>query len=287
MSCDPDRLVEGYLDGTLAPTEQAELDRRLCGEPALRRELLLAAGLEDELRRVLQAQAVARWRRFRQKIIPLGVAALILMQLGGWLWVNRVGAMRSGRPVAATRLPQPVVMGSVVAFSGDAALIHVQTGEVWQPVRTGRVVRAGDRLRVGTNAVVVFRYADDSQLQVYGLSDLTFSATNGAKRVWLRAGALDATIVPQPAGQPMEVATVALSAIVQDSEFRLLLDDQAGWLGVRHGKVDAVRASDRQRVVLADGRYVATAEGWPFSQMPTTCPYWRAQCVAKTGVGYR
>jgi len=148
-------------------------------------------------------------------------------------------------------------------------------------------VRAGDRLLAGANAVIVFRYGDGSRLRIYSSSDLTLDMTNGAKRVWFRSGAMDADIAPQPAGQQMEVATAGLTTIVRGTEFRILSDDQAVWLGVRDGRVEAVHASDRRVVAVSGGFYVATAKGWPFMPMPTTCPYWQAQCVAKTGAKYR
>jgi ferric-dicitrate binding protein FerR (iron transport regulator) len=290
MNSEPDEQVARYLDGTLTPAEQADLDGRLRSDPALRRELLWGACLEAELRRVVREQAAARQRRFRRRVLPLGLAALLVLQIGGWLWLNRTGAARetqSAAPqVTGVRSLAPA-LGVVVALSGEAQTFGIQGDSAWQTVVSGRVVRAGDRLRVGTNAVVVFRYADGSKLRVYPRSDLTLDATNGAKRVWVRSGALDAEITPQPAGQPMEVATAGLAAIVRGTEFRVLSDDSAVWLGVRRGRVEVVRVADRQVVALTKGQYVATAKGFPFAQLPTTCPFWQAQCVARTGASYR
>lgn len=287
MNIEPDKLVEKYLDGDLTPVEQADLDRRLHDEPALRRELLQVAGMEEEIYRIIRTQAEVRRQRFWQRALPLGLAALLLLQIGGWLWLNRVGATRSNGRLIVVERTLPPVLGSVIALSGVASVTRDQPGDVRQGVVLGMGLRAGDRLQMGTNAVAVFRYRDGSQLRMYALSDLTLAVSNGAKRVWVRTGALDMEVRPQPVGQAMEVATDGLTTIVRGTEFRLLADDRAVWLGVRCGKVDVVRASDQLVVAVTDGQYVATAKGWPFTPMPTTCPYWQAQCVARTGGKYR
>jgi ferric-dicitrate binding protein FerR (iron transport regulator) len=287
MNNESDILVERYLDRSLTPAEGDELDRQLRAEPALRRELLQAAGMEVELRRTMRVQTAWRLRRFWQRTVPLGVAALLLLQVGGWLWVSRVGATRSTGRQAVVDRALPSVQGKVVALRGEASVTRGQAGDVWQPVVSGMVLRVGDRLQVGSNTVAVFRYGDGSQLRMYALSDLTLAASNGAKRVWLQAGALDAVIAPQPPDHPMEVDTPGLATIVRGTEFRMLADSQSVWLGVRHGKVDVVRASDRRVVAVTDGYYVATAKGWPFQPLSTICPYWQAQCVARTGAQYR
>lgn len=310
MNNESEILVERYLDRSLTPAEGDELDRQLRAEPALRRELLQAAGMEVELRRIMRAQVAVRRRRFWQRTVPLGVAALLLLQVGGWIWLHRSAQtappplrrhvvkvvqplpppLPLPLPLPPPALPQPdtrpPVLGAVESLRGAAARV-CQTDDAWQPVVSGMVVRVGDRLQVGTNTVADLRYEDGSRLRIYPVSDLTISTTNQAKQVWLQAGALDAEIAPQPPDQPMEVGASGLSTIVRGTEFRMLADDQSVWLGVRHGKVEVVRASDRRGVAVTDGYYVSTAKGWPFQPLSTICPYWQAQCVARTGAQYR
>jgi len=310
MSSEPDKQVEAYLAGEMEETSQPDLERRLRNDPAVRLELLRSAVLDVGLRQLLARQAEQRRRRLRRWLAPLGLAALLLAQIGGWIWFNRTGKEPTAvaRPTEILPVPQPEQtagkntaealtcdrptmppqMGVIVAVQGEASLISgMLPDEAELPLVTGMVVRAGARLRSGPGARVDFRYEDGSLLRLYAASDLMLTMSNGAKRVWVQAGALNAEITPQPADCAMEMAAAGLILVVRGTEFLVIAEEKAVWTGVRHGRVDVVRASDRQTVPLTEGRYVSTSKGWPFAPLPIACPYWQARCVARTGMNYR
>jgi ferric-dicitrate binding protein FerR (iron transport regulator) len=111
-----------------------------------------------------------------------------------------------------------------------------------------------------------------------------FAGTDERKRLVVESGALDAEVVPQAAGQPLEVSTPHLSGRVLGTEFRLLAADKSSWLGVRKGEVQVERKSDRRIVVVPAGRYtVVMVSGIPFACLDARCPFWRGQCLAMTG----
>jgi hypothetical protein len=232
----------------------------------------------------------------------MGLAALLLAQVGGWLWFNRFrGSVAVESPTVvesradsmvnttdAKTIP-PLLLGKVVvAQGGEAQMADGDSAQGWQPVVPGAVVRAGSRLRAGSATTVDFCYEDGSRLRLYAHSELMLTETNGAKRVGIESGALDATVVPQTAGCEMKLAADGLIMVVRGTEFRVVSDEEgAVWLGVRQGKVAVAHTEDESPLVVKRGFYVATAKGWPFAPLPTTCPYWQAQCISKTGTRYR
>ncbi len=96
MSDGLDVLICRYLDGTAGPDDVQSLDRLLQEDPAARRELLLTAAMDSQLRECLAEGALpidtGKTSRRRRRAGWLAAAAVLAVAAGLALWIGRYPA---------------------------------------------------------------------------------------------------------------------------------------------------------------------------------------------------
>ena len=223
-------LLAAYLEDRLNPAEAAELQAELRTSARARAQywelVEQHALIEDVLREargadlaavesrawpgdVDRAPELSRGRRFIGRALVLAAAVLLPVVAFWWIASTPDGALDA----LTVRV---VEVGGQADLMLAAGVHAIQRGERITP---GRTIRTGD-----DQSFLVLEYPDHTRLELGAATTLTLSANEegpARKRVALEAGSMVAEVAPQPAGQPMVVASARGELRVTDT--RLLL----------------------------------------------------------------
>ncbi len=152
-----------------------------------------------------------------------------------------------------------VAVATVESLAGEAFLV---TPAGRKPLRAGHDLLAGEGVQTAAGGKAAIVFADKTRLDAGG--GTTVRGIQG-KKLHLERGTLRAHVVPQPAGQAVEVTTPHGEARVIGTVFRLMVDGSTR-LEVSEGKVQIKRPGDAKAVDVAAGEYaVASADRDPVS----------------------
>jgi len=289
----PDRLetwIDGYLHGTLSDEERAAFDQAVASDPAAARALLEAVTDESLLRELLggaerlrvdasgsgpPAPAKRSHRRIRavprtSRLAWIAAAACLVLGIGAAYRLSRpapqaVPALPTDPAPAvvpvAVGIPQSPVIASIV--EAGPGVVFRRDG-VENPAGRRLDLRSGDRIRVPAGVSAAVRYPDGTRLGAGPDSDVTLEGGAGAaKRVTLRAGALDADVAPQPEGLPMVLVTPQAEITVLGTSFSVAVEGGATRLDVTVGKVRLTQSAGGGSVEVASGQFIVAAAGSP------------------------
>jgi ferric-dicitrate binding protein FerR (iron transport regulator) len=261
------RFVALYADhrvlaSQLAPDPEGAFARRVLAAIARDEDGFARSVMEDLAKTsASRLRAVTSWAGSRRRVVAavLAAAAAVLL-VTGWLVFN-------GGPASPAEEPEAARVAGVV---GGAAV--VRAGASVLP-KAGLALRAGDVLRIPAGASLAFRYADGTRVDAEAGSELALEAMAGeyggaAKRVSLRAGALGASVAPQPAGRPMTFATPHAEAQVLGTRLALAAGVADTRLEVTEGRVRLTRGADRASVEVAEGSFAIASPGAPMAAQP-------------------
>jgi hypothetical protein len=282
-------LVQRYLDGHLEEPDRGELEAQLNRDAGARRTLVREMRLHAALRvhfggiggKETAASpagprpgevASAEWETGREATsegpasdrrpgspepsrwirpwIAWGAATATLALLAALFWT----ALRPDSPPALARLER--VSGQVRLLTGDPA--------DGAPAVAGAELRPGHGLvTVGSASRTVVVYPDATRVEVE--PDTTIRAFglvgDGAqKRVVLARGSLKADVTPQPADQPMILATPLAQIDVLGTRLRLAADREDTRLEVYAGRARLTRR-DGSNVLVGPGQQAAATAG--------------------------
>jgi hypothetical protein len=294
-----EELLLAWENRALSAEDLADLKRQLTA-PAARAQLVedwllhgaIYEGLREE-RAVQESSALLKETRGAVVKVPFWrwaalAAGIMAAVLAGWQ------LFQTPKPSVARAIPAPAPPLEIRAVAGLLTRIR---GEVWvvpagqtkaNPVSDAQAtLYSGDAIRTGSNTLARFTYPDGSSLAIYRDTRLMVGLTNSALRLEVACGAVDAAIRPQPAGRDMLVTTTFMCSDIKGTEFRLMVDSNSAWLGVREGKVEVTRVSDGQKIQLGQANYAAVHPKWPYMKMnPLVCPVWKGVCQQAAGTAY-
>jgi hypothetical protein len=191
-----------------------------------------------------------RWRPSRWQ---LATAALLVVLVGGWLW------MEASKP-----LPPAVICH---LEGGEGRVLREGSSEIGT---TGTPLHAGDKVTASADGSTVryddgtgFWLARDSRLRV-----LPADAFAG-KRATLEHGSLDAEVAAQPPGRPLVILTPQAELTVIGTAFHLASDEQRTRLEVTHGRVRMARRSDHTAIEVSAGESAVAAADIALRVAPT------------------
>lgn len=217
---------ERRLDLLLAAYREPDLDRARL------------AGLGDRLERSFRARAPRRawWRR----PTAWAAAAALALAVPSALWWTL-------RPLP---MPAATISAATAAIRLGDALLAQRTLRLLRP--PGLPIRiAGGSARMRWDDGTVLTFEDGA---VAGLDDLG----DGAKRIRLEAGRLQAEVAPQPDGQPLRIATPQSELTVLGTAFSVETDATGTRLAVSRGSVAIRRQADPAATTVSAGE-AATA----------------------------
>lgn len=314
---DRESLIRAYLDGSASDEQIRELDRLLAEDGGARQALVNEAAFDAQIRVIIQRQEQSRGGgrgviHPRFKYAALATAAGLALAVGvAWYMITTrpttpspalvrvavtpapIAVSPAAPPVVPTVAPAPVpevpvaeALGMVASVQGAVSLLSPHQTE-GVAVHAQIPIAAGDILTVGSNAEAHVQYADGSQLIVHARTRLSFEPSAGGKLVQLGYGALDADIVPQPAGHAMVLFTKWLTADVLGTQFRLIDDGKSSWLAVKTGHVRVADNAKGNRIEVPGGRYAKVSESEFWGPFPAkTCPYWQGASHRAVGDKY-
>ncbi|MEQ8784993.1 MAG: FecR family protein [Pirellulaceae bacterium] len=261
--------LEDSLDGPLEPRRLASIRALLETSPAARRYYLEANELTHALsfekpqapsREALSSTtAGSRW-------LPIASAALVAAMM-----LVAVGVFQFGRD---QRLAASPAIATIHQFQGQGTVTSADAAI--RNLADNLEIRSGDTIRTqGAVSSAVLAYRDGSRVSLVSDSSLT-TTDDGQKSVVLHGGTMFASIVPQPNGRPLIVATPQDRVQAPGADFSL--DATAGRtdMSVRQGRLRLTRLSDGQSVEVPAGRRVVSSAAAPLvvAEIPETPPQW-------------
>lgn len=240
----PNELIQRYLHGEATDAEVAELDRLLATDPALRRKLIVEAGIDAGLCEIARERAAQPQVAVQRRSVPwlswrpLAAAAACVAILCGW-WLTR-----------------PAQIVEVLAVSG---MVRWQAEDgASSMVGEGQYLRAGRFESADEESLLRLRFADGTQCTFCGSGEARVSEEMG-KRVAMRGLTLTAAVVPQPKGKPLHVLTPTAEVEVLGTVFMLDATDDLTRVSVDEGRVRLRRLADGEMAeVASDEVLVAT-----------------------------
>jgi hypothetical protein len=275
---DPEALIAAWLEGRLDDADQARLAawattdanrellaeqarlhrllatslRRDAGTEVVRRARLIPGSFSPERTRLTIASATAiprsraaaerRWWRRPGTLVGVA-AALLAAVIAPLALVPSRGGARSA--VAAT----------VVRSVGETRL--ERHAQVRDPA-PGATLRAQDALVTGTQAELELGFAGEATRITLSADSRLVALDGPGKRFRLEQGFMRVTAAPQPAGQPLVVATPRAEITVVGTAFSLSSNPLMSWLEVQHGTVRIARAAEAPLEVAAGQRACVT-----------------------------
>lgn len=247
-----DADIDAWLEGTLDGAAAEQLALRVREDPAVARQLLIAARFDGDLARAVHARAERRALGFRSDRLAVGgggangtralwavaVAAVLVLAVG--MIVVRQGLAPSVDPVLAT----------VVAVDGQASL---RRGTRSEPVAVGASLTARSQIVVGTGGSVQVAAPDGSTFTLLPGANFAPVAGSDATRFYLATGRLEAAVAPRRAGPPLTIGTPHAEATVVGTRFILDVASERTDLQVFVGSVRFDDRVTRERSVVATG----------------------------------
>jgi ferric-dicitrate binding protein FerR (iron transport regulator) len=158
------------------------------------------------------------------------------------------------KPVEAPK-PPPVEKPTI------AVLATVDSVRGTAGLKVGQDLLAGQELRVAGR--VGFRYPDGTRVEI-GPETMVRLAGKG-KAIFVAHGTLNATVVKQPAGQPMLIASPHSEAAVLGTTLSVRVAADSTRLEVQEGRVRFTRLEDKASVEVATGHQALAMKGKPLA----------------------
>lgn len=309
-----EELVLKFVDGELPDDEARELNgliQSVNNSDSFLRLLEIEAILQSSSYGSVADQVVESLRLERRQRIEDGVMSVVAGSLDEnqagktnlsryhWLKTHVVGSYRHLAFVAGI-----TALAMIVAFSVRSGLVeprsdsaptiaeliaHESSVEV-HDVASGTMQTTNDAdpsmplfigqsvetLRSMDSAEIV--YADGTRIELLGPTKAILQAgDNGAKRLTVVSGVIQADVAPQPADRPFKIVTNTATLEVLGTTLGVEVAEASTQLEVTSGVVAMTRRSDGRRVDVSDGQFVRatvsstdTFAAAPFPKLPDT-----------------
>jgi ferric-dicitrate binding protein FerR (iron transport regulator) len=235
-----EELFEKYLRRELTPAQTGELKRLLATDPEAGRAFVEYSNETTLLVRV-GSQLQSSWPA--DNIVPLPTSEHAAefkptVKARGRLWkVAALAACLVAVAVTAALLMRETAPRAVpdVYVSGEG--VRIERNGVRLAGEDVEVL-AGDVISTATNQLATIVYEHElTRVTLQPGTVLVFGGATHGKQFELRRGTIEARVAPQPAGQPLSVATAHGFATVLGTEFVMRTDERATKLDVLEGKV--------------------------------------------------
>ena len=271
MKADFEQRIAAWLDGRISEAESETLQQELRESEEARTAFRLYAELDTVIREVADTQGVGTISKAGGSSMStpgpamtpfakaaLTLAAVIIVAVTGTLYYQHINANRNIARITG--------LNGALTWIGNGGRIVQGSGLEQEPTSWSNVLSEEAELPGGTiegtapDSWFELEFDDGSSAMIFGDSILTFS-DQGQKELRLKQGRFSATVVPQPAGEPMLIHTPVADLKVIGTQFDVEAGPESTMLYVREGKVRTRRVSDGKKVdVPADHRIVVTAD---------------------------
>ena len=271
MKADFEQRIAAWLDGRISEAESETLQQELRDSVEARTAFRLYAELDTVIREVADTQGVGTISKAGGSSMStpgsamtpfakaaLTLAAVIIVAVTGTLYYQHVNANRNIARITG--------LNGALTWIGNGGRIVQGSGSEQEPTRWSNVLSEDAELPGGTiegtapDSWFELEFDDGSSAMIFGESILTFS-DQGQKELRLKQGRFSATVVSQPAGEPMLIHTPVADLKVIGTRFDVEAGPESTMLYVREGKVRIRRVSDGKMVdVQADHRVVVTSD---------------------------
>jgi ferric-dicitrate binding protein FerR (iron transport regulator) len=268
---DLEQRIGAWLDGRISEAESETLQQELRESAKARATFERFAQLDAVIREVADTESVWAIAKASGSSVSitkpsttlyfrasLAIAAGIIVALTATLYFRYANSNRSIARITG--------LSGSLTWIGDGGQIVQGSGSPHMPTRWSNVLSEEAELPGGTiegtapDSWFQLEFHDGSTAMIFGDSTLTFS-DQGQKELRLKQGRFSASVVPQPAGEPMLIHTPAADLKVVGTQFDVEAGPESTMLYVREGKVQIRRVSDGKTVDVPAGyRVVATAD---------------------------
>ena len=253
-----DEIADALLMTGLARWSRNRRERSEKLQRLLRAALAPDASPGDTERRVMSAVRSAHARqRFRNRFLPLAVAAGLLAALGAGLWLSRT-ALQTPAPYGAVARVESV-QGSVFGVQDAASRPRA--------LQAGDDILVGMRIETGADSAATLAWlTEDATVELAADSKLE---TRSSKRSFLKQGQLSAAVGPLTTADLFTIDTPNARAEVLGTRFRIQASQARSAeprnslftrLDVEEGRVRLIRLADSASVETPANRFAVAAE---------------------------
>ncbi len=242
------RIEDGVMS-VVSGHREVEKQQSSTSFPGGRRTVEIA-GTRMIRRRPGRAVLQTTSQRFRRLAVGASVAALVAI---GVLAFRSSSVERNSHSASAT-------IAKLIALDSSVVVRNEVYGEVQTKQETQKSLSllAGQSVEVlhsMDNAEIV--YADGTRVDLLGQSKVILhSRDDGAKRLTVVSGMIQADVAPQPTGRPFEIVTETATLEVLGTTLGVEVAEASTQLEVTSGVVAMIRTSDGRRVDVSSGQFV-------------------------------
>ena len=273
-------LICRYLDGIATEAEVEELNALLAGNPAVRRDLILAAAQDAQVAGLVRGDSEVRNAVEGSAVrAPVGPAPVVSQRTDPESFSRRYLRESSQanwglRLVAALAASLAIVAGGYWFLNHDRisrqciALVQAVDGQVEIardaqriPVEVGALVLDQDTITVAPGASADIHYTREATaVTLLSATTAKFTSNRQAMQIWLNVGRLGCEVAHQPVGRPMQFITPQAVADVLGTKLNLAVSSAATRLDVTEGSVKLTR-NDGASVTVKTGDFAVAAAG--------------------------
>jgi len=147
--------------------------------------------------------------------------------------------------------PKPEGLAQLADVRGGLVLEH--DGRL-VPSANGTQLYATDVVTVSATGAATIAFPDGTRVDLNSSAKVIVNSDDGAKRIELRGGTLEASVSKQPQGKPMNFLTPHAKAIVLGTSLKLTAAASGTRLDVTHGKVRLALPQEADGLEVTEGR---------------------------------
>lgn len=246
---DLDDLISGHFDRGLNAEQRVELERRLVAEPAAARRFAAYARLHANLHQQARDESAHREPEFDSPIPPplagpgarrvlapiAAIAAVLLVAIGGALWLGRQDAP---------------AFGEIASAEGELLIDG-------NPIAGGARFADGATLSTGAQASATLRLRDGSEVVLDRDTRLGVGRQDGEWRLRLDRGEVECVVARQAPGEGFVLRTAEATVAVVGTRFLVEHRDGRSAVRVTEGEVTLAAGGELLRMGPSDRAIVS------------------------------
>jgi len=216
------------------------------------RERIQAEAGAEEFTTKFRLKHLTSQRSTRSRIRPISARRRKTSSSSSWAMAIAASlALAVGLLYWSQSQPKSEALASLSDIRGALVLEH--DGRLVSSAN-GTPLFATDVVTASSDGVATILFQDGTRVELNSGAKVALNSENGAKRIELRNGSLEADINKQPAGKSMNFITPHARAIVLGTSLKLTTGSTGTRLDVTHGKVELTLPQAAAGIEVTEGR---------------------------------
>lgn len=163
------------------------------------------------------------------------------------------------------------------------AALYSESGRAWLirngeklPVTAALRLRNGDAIEVEDKGDVTITWNDSTVLHFKDRCDASFNVVEGAKKIDMTSGRVQAIVTKQTPGKPLKINTPNSLVTVIGTKFQLRVNEVESMLEVQRGVVELMRKASGKKVLVNAHEYAVSSPTQEMEVVKVDTPVYRS-----------